>query len=109
MVTRQIRKDAAGKTKATDTLLMNCVRTAFHKGVLTSFVGHTAQKAVEFYGVGSGMIGRKFLAVNVIAHSGAKTALVAERTEHLIKQRRYGCLSVGTRYAHQFRRRVGSP
>ena len=85
VVACEVCENAAGKLQAADAFLMNGVRATFHKGIFAASLGHFAQKTVQGDGVGRSVLRRHFAAVDIVAHGGAKAALVAEVAEEVIE------------------------
>ena len=102
MVTCQIGKDSSFKAETANAFLMNGMRTAFHKSILTTLFHHLRQQLVQRDSIRRSMIGRNSSLANVIAHGRTQAAFISKRRKYFIKKCGNGSFTIGSRHSDQF-------
>ena len=102
MVACQVGKDTSSKCQTTDSLLGYSMRADFHKGISTSFVGHSSQQLIQCNRVGSCVAGWDGFILYIVADSGTQTALITHFLEHVEQKGGNRCLSVGSGNTDEF-------
>ena len=81
---------------------MNSMGTHLHKTELHSFHIHLKQIIVNGQGIGSGMACFIFFFIYQYFNGRDKSYFISSFFEQIVEQRRYGGLSIGSRYPDQF-------
>ena len=102
MVARQVGKDTSVERQATDTLLVDRMRTDLHKGILATGLHHPGHQAMEGDRVRRRMVGRDRFAIDIVADGREQPHFMSHLPEHFVQERRNRCLSVCSGHSHQY-------
>ena len=84
VVTGQIGEDASREFQSADTLLVDGMARAFHKGILAAGLHHLAEQCIQFDRIWRGMVGRNSFPFNIVANGAQQSALITQFAEHII-------------------------